>query len=447
MHPLRSTFPRSFNPDDAKGRRRVVSRHLSCVPMILRRFTACRTAPIVCAGLMLLCMVSPAWATYKHPYTPASDDVVLETLPSTSDARVRQFTTLRRTVAAKPGDIAGAVALANSYLDYGRDTGDARYLGRAQAVIAPAMQRRPVPVDVLLVQATILQSRHQFDESQRMLKDILARDRDNMQAWLTLSSVALVQGDMAGAQRACSHLIGSADALVTAGCIGSRATVGGDAATALHLIATLLAQEPNEPPAIQSWAHGLLADAAKYLGHDARADAEFKRALALAPGDNFLLADYADFLLDRGRAREALALVKDYSQSDTSFLRQVLAESALGLPAARADTATMASRFNDLEQRGDSRLYGREEARFVLHLQHDADRALRLAQDNWRIQRAPEDMRVYLEAALAAGRPAAAQPVVEFVRVTGFEDPTVRALAARVTRAVDTSAMSRRVAP
>jgi Tfp pilus assembly protein PilF len=220
--------------------------------------------------------------------------------------------------------------------------------------------------------------------------------------------------------------------------------VAGNAAMALHLIDTLLAQEPNEPPAIQSWAHGLLADASKYLGQNPRADAEFKRALALAPGDNFLLADYADFLIDRGRAREALDLVKDYSQSDTSFLRQVLAESALGLPAARADTATMASRFSDLEQRGDSSLYGREEARFALHLQHDAARSLRLAQANWRIQRAPEDMRIYLEAALAAGQPAAAQPVVDFVRGTGFEDPTVRGLVARVTRAIDMPAKAGR---
>lgn len=394
-----------------------------------------------------LLVAGSAAAAIHVPYVPARDDIVLETLPSTSDARVRQFTSLRQQVVAKPGDIAGAVALANSYLDYGRDTGDARYLGRAQAVIAPAMQRHPVPIDVLLVQATILQSRHQFAESQQMLKDILARDRDNTQAWLTLSSVALVQGDLAGAQRACSHLIGSADALVTAGCIGSRATVSGAAATALHLIGTLLVQEPNEPPAIQSWAHGLLADAAKYLGQDARADAEFKRALALAPGDNFLLADYGDFLLDHGRAREALDLVKGYSQSDTSFLRQVLAEAALGLPAAPADTVAMASRFSDLEQRGDSRLYGREEARFALHLQHDAARALRLAQDNWRIQRAPEDMRIYLEAALAAGKPSAAQSVVDFIRATGFEDPTVRSLSAQVTKAIGKSSTAQRRSP
>jgi hypothetical protein len=107
----------------------------------------------------------------------------------------------------------------------------------------------------------------------------------------------------------------------------------------------------------------------------------------------------------------------------------------------------MASRFSDLEQRGDSRLYAREEARFALHLQHDAARALRLAQDNWRIQRAPEDMRVYLEAALAAGRPATAQGVVDFVRATGFEDPTVRLLCAWVTQAIGPSPTIQRRSP
>ena len=183
-----------------------------------------------------------------------------------------------------------------------------------------------------------------------------------------------------------------------------------------------------------------MADAAKTLGQAGRADTEFRAALQLTPGDNFLIADYADFLLDQGRAREALELTRGYAQSDTSFLRQVLAESALGLPQARADIATMASRFRDLEQRGDSRLYAREEARFVLWLQHDPARALELAQDNWRFQRAPEDARIYLEAALAAGSPASARPVLDFLRQTLLEDPRIKALAGQVASRIAASA-------
>ncbi len=403
------------------------------------------TRAIRTAVLMVLpCLLSTTVIAVDHGqlYVPAADTVVLEHLPSTSDPRVRQFDALKRQIVARPTAVQPAVALARAYLDYGRDTGDARYLGRAQAVIGPWVLKRPAAVDALLVQATILQSRHQFAESRQLLQTILQRDNANAQAWLTLSSVALVQGDMTEAQRDCAHLMRGYDPLVTAGCIGARATVFGNARSTLSLLPTLLKQETNQPPAIQSWAHGLMADAAKYLGQAARADDEFKTALQLTPGDNFLLADYGDFLLDQGRARETLELTRNFSQSDTSLLRYVMAEAALGLPSATADIATMASRFHDLEQRGDSRLYGREEARFMLVLQHDPSRALKLAQDNWVIQKAPEDMRILLESALAADKPESAKPVLDLLQKTGLEDPRIRALAAKVAARLQTSPTS-----
>jgi thioredoxin-like negative regulator of GroEL len=390
----------------------------------------------VVAALALVAGATDGRAAPPGPgqlYVPASDSTVLEHLPSTRDPRVRRFDAIRRQAAARPRDPQVAIALANAYLDYGRDTGDARYLGRAQAVLVPWLARRPPSVDALLVHATILQSRHQFADSRRVLQSILQRDPDNSQAWLTLSAVALVQGDMGEAQRDCAQLLGDSNALVAAGCIAARATVTGHAADALHLLETLLPQQQTgQSPVLLAWAHGLMADAAKALGQTQRADAEFKAALQLTPGDNFLIADYADFLLDNGRAREALELTRPYPQSDTSFLRQAMAEAVLRLPGADADIATMASRFRDLEQRGDSRLYAREEARFALWLQHEPTRALALAQANWVHQRAPEDVRIYLEAALAAGRPPAAQPVLQFLDRTQLEDPKIRALATQV---------------
>ena len=397
---------------------------------------------------LLMAAADPARADGAVPaYVPKSRSQVLEHLPSTSDPRVRAFDALKRRVQARPQDLPAAVALARAYLDYGRDTGDARYLGRAQAVIAPWARKRPAPDEAMVVQATILQSRHQFAESRTLLQSVLAHDPGNTQAWLTLSSVALVQGDMGVAQNACRQLLLSGDVLVTAGCAASWATANGRAANALDSLDRLLPQSTTAPPALLSWVHGLQADAAKVLGRNARADAEFRRALQLAPGDNFLIADFADFLLDQGRPKEALALTRDYSQSDTSFLRQVLAESALGLPSAPAHVATMAARFRDLETRGDNRLYGREEARFALALQHDPARALKLAQANWTIQHAPEDMRIFLEAALAAGRPESARAVLDFLGKTHFEDPVVRALAAEVSRRSATPVPAATVAP
>ena len=374
----------------------------------------------------------------ETPYTPARDDIVLQTLPSTADPRVRAFDALRADLQRHPDAITPAVALSRAYLDYGRGTGDARYLGRAAAVIAPWMAREPVPLPVLLVHATILQSKHYFAEARALLQEILRRDGDNAQAWLTLATVAQVQGDMFSARRACSHLLGSSDALIPGGCLASLSTVDGHAESAYRTLKLLLPQVHAAEVTEQIWIEGLMADTAIVLGDVAAADGHYRAALLLAPGDNFLLADYADFLLDQKRPADALNLVKDYATSDTSFLRQVLAEIALDLPRAGADTEQMARRWAAIDLRG-SRTYGREEAMFALHAEHDAARALTLAQENWSVQRAPRDARIFLEAALAAGQPRAVLPVLQHLTATRLEDPIVTALAAQVNAALAAS--------
>lgn len=367
------------------------------------------------------------------PYIPAGEDVVLQTVPSTADPRVRAFEVLRRAHAERPRDLGMAVKLSMAYLDYGRDTGDARYLGRAAAVIAPWMSLRPVPIPALLVHATILQSKHYFAAARVELMSILQRQHDNVQAWLTLATVAQVQGDYKTARQSCSFLLSTGNLLIPLVCLSSLNAVTGRAASALRILRTLAAQARSQPPAVRSWMQGIMADTAKYLGDDAAADLHFRKALQLAPGDNFLLADYGDFLLDRHHPRAALDLVKEYSASDTSFLRQVYAEVALRSPRARADVARMAARFAAIDRRG-TRAYRREEAGFVLRLQHDPQRALQLAQLNWTVQRAPKDMRVLLEAALAAHQPRAAQPVLDLLARSHFQYAAIDALAARVRR-------------
>jgi Tfp pilus assembly protein PilF len=376
-------------------------------------------------------LAMPCIAGPETPYVPARDDIVLQTVASISDPRVRAFGALRTALNQDPHDVARAVKLSEAYLDYGRDMGDARYLGRAEAVIAPWLAQSPAPIPALLVHATILQSRHYFAEAREQLNSILGRDNDNAQAWLTLASVAQVQGDMRGARRACAHLLTSSDPLIPGACLSSLNAVTGNAENAYRVLTTLWPQARAEPVVIQSWIQGILADTAKYLGEAAAADQHYRLALQLTPEDNFLLADYGDFLLDQKRPQEAFDLLKNESQSDTSFLRQVYAEAALGVPQAVTDTQQMASRFAALEIRG-TRTYLREQAGFELYLLHHPQRALELAQQNWSIQHAPEDMRVFLEAALAAGKPQAAQPVLDELATTHLQYPVLVGLAAQV---------------
>lgn len=391
----------------------------------------------------LLCMLAwlPALAAAqtRAPYIPAGPQVVLQQVPPTTDPRVRRFDQLRADLARHPHDVPRAVALAQAYIDYARATGDARFLGRAMAVIDPWMHTPAPPIPVALVHATVQQSRHFFSAARTELGAILARDPDSAQAWLTLATVAMVQGDMDGANRACVKLANSGGDFMGIVCTASLRMLTGKAKQAYALLSLVEDPGPTAPPAIKAWVEGLLADTAMRLDEPALAERHFKQALQWTPGDNFLLADYADFLLDQHRPREVLALLDGDSASDTSFLRQVYAERALNLPRAQADAAAMAARFAAMEARG-SHVFQREQAGFALHVQHDPRRALTLAQENWTVQRAPQDVRIYLEAALAAQQPGSAQPVLAFVDRTHLRDPVIDALVDRLRTEPSTQA-------
>ena len=86
--------------------------------------------------------------------------------------------------------------------------------------------------------------------------------------------------------------------------------------------------------------------------------------------------------------------------------------------------------------RGDT-VHQREEARFALAAERDPARALRLAQQNWRVQREAADARILLEAAAAADAPGAAAPALAWLADTGCQWPRLRALAASLRRKDD----------
>jgi hypothetical protein len=165
------------------------------------------------------------------------------------------------------------------------------------------------------------------------------------------------------------------------------------------------------------------------LGDPGSADRLFRQALALGVDDNFLLAAYADFLLERGRAQEVVAMLKAWRRSDTLLLRLALAEKKLGLREADADIQSLGERFAAAALRGE-RLHMGEEARYLLDLKGDARAALGVALENWKVgQREPRDALIVLEAAVAARDARAAEPVLRWLRESGFESARLKRLA------------------
>jgi hypothetical protein len=161
----------------------------------------------------------------------------------------------------------------------------------------------------------------------------------------------------------------------------------------------------------------------------AGADRLFNEALALRVDDNFLLAAYADFLLEQGRPKEVVALLKDWTRSDTLLLRLAQAEKQLGSADAAAHIQALGDRFAAANLRGE-RLHMGEEARYLLDLKGDSRAALAVALENWKEQREPRDALVVLEAAIAARDAKAAEPVLQWLEETRFEGERMRRAAA-----------------
>ncbi len=367
-----------------------------------------------------------AWAA---PYTPKDGGAVIEQLPRRADATQIALRGLRQQLDAAPQDLALASSLAQRYIALARSETDPRYLGYAQAALAPWWRQAAPPLPVRLLRATILQSTHHFDAALQDLDAVIAQEPANGQAWLTRATVLTVQGDYAKATAACARLSALTTQLVTVTCLANIASVTGRAASSERLLDMTLRRSAGAAPELESWALTLLAEMATRRGESTLAEARYKTALAQQPRDSYLLGAYADFLLDRQRPQDVVKLLKDQQRIDALLLRYALALQALPgqQTAFLAAKAELAARFNAAMQRGDT-VHQREQARFTLFLQRDVPAALQLAQKNWAIQKEVPDMRILLEAALAARNYGAAQPVLAWIAANGVEDEALQRL-------------------
>ena len=378
------------------------------------------------------------------PRLPASDAEVLERLPARAlDPRQADISALRRQLAARPHELDLAIQLARRYHAEVAAEGDPRYIGYAQAALAPWWQLPEPPPRVRVMRAILLQFNHQFDAAAADLRAAVQADPDDDEAWAWLAAIAMVRGDYALARKACEALARQATPLIAAGCRAQvDATTGQAGAAADALRAALLADTQaatlagtqaatQADPGERLWALTRLAEIEQRRGRYAAAEAVYRQALALGITDGYLLAAYADLLLDLGRPAEVLALLQGRERSDLLLLRLALAAQAGADPRQGRWQRELAARFDAARRRGDT-VHQKEESRFALQLLRDAPRALALARANYAVQREPSDARILLEAALAARQPEAAAPVRAWLTRSGIESVVLQDLLAKL---------------
>lgn len=389
-------------------------------------------SPLINALSVLLPLLLATSVTLGAPRLPTTDAEVLERLPARAqDPRQREMSALRRQLVARPDDLDLALQLARRYYAEVAAEGDPRYIGYAQAALAPWWGLAAPPPRVRVMRAILLQFNHQFDPAVADLQAAVQADPADREAWAWLAAIAMVRADYALARKACDALAPLATPAAAAGCRAHVDATTGQAAMAADALRLALRNDPQADAVERLWALTRLAEIEQRRGQPAAAEASYRQALALGITDGYLLAAYADFLLDQGRPAEVLTLLQGRERSDLLLLRLALAAQAVSDPRQAAWQRDLAARFDAARLRGDT-VHQKEESRFALHLLGDAPRALALARENYAVQREPSDARSLLEAALAARQPAAAAPVRAWLASSGIESAVLQDLIKRL---------------
>ena len=381
------------------------------------------------AGWLLAVQLNAAAATAVQP---AQDDEVLEILPAVT--RHRPAPAAAASAAPQSASNPAAAALqAREDIAVARQTGDTRYWGRAQAMLAPWWDRPDAPADLAVLQATVQQGRHEFAASRAVLTAALKRAPGHAQGWLNLASLERLSSRYAESLTACDAVERAGQALYAAACRLETKSLQGQKPMAGQGFEALIDRVTNAGQ--RSWLLSLLAESDERAGRDVQAADAYTRSLA-AEHDLYTAIAFSDLLLRTGKTAQALKLLTPLPETDAVVLRQATAWKRLGDARWTAGRQVLQSRMDELARRGDdATLHGRELALAALWLDGDAASALPLARRNLQLQREPLDWWVALQSARLANDQQALAEIGSAIQAAGLHDVRLAAITAN-TRAV-----------
>jgi hypothetical protein len=355
--------------------------------------------------LLFALLQQPAHAV---PVVPASDHVVIERLP----------------VQLKPpersSDPRQTAARAKALIEKAREQGDPRFLGYAQTLLSPWWDKPDAPADIAVLQATILQSEHRFDDARKVLQRVAAAHPSHVQALLTLATIERVTGYLAASDTACAALSRASARWVAGMCAAENQSLRGGFEPARQALAALASAPGVSAPQI-AWAQSLAAENEERAGNDSAAAQLYRAALQTAP-DRYTTLAYADLLLRTGKAAQAVQVLAQEPATDAVLLRRAAAAKRLNDPQWRSISAELGARQAQLAVRDDSAAHAREAALRALWIEGNTQQAWREARRNYTLQREAADGLLLLQAAQATRSPENIRTARGLLRATGFVD-------------------------
>lgn len=345
------------------------------------------------------------------PAGPQADTVILKLGDSAepSQGLAARWRALQR----DPGDAGAASRYAGLALRHYALSGDARYLGYAEAAVAHWQDDADPPLAVWLLRARVLQTQHRFAEAGADLDRLLAQHRQSVEGMLLAADAWRRAGDIDRARSRCAGLALAGYTEPALHCTADILMSLGKAGEAYDLLSPLHEDTSQAPKALEQWMLTVAADAAAAAGKDPEARALYERSLAIPDASIAMYAAFADLLLAAGRPRDAIEVLARAPDQDADplLLRRAIAARQLDGADFEALRERLRAGFDEAQKLGTAELHLREQALFALLIDDDPGAALAYAGKNWTLQKGAEDAALFIEAARAAGRPEAAGAV------------------------------------
>jgi tetratricopeptide (TPR) repeat protein len=271
-----------------------------------------------------------------------------------------------------------------------------------------------------LASADLAQQRHEFHRARELLTRVLDAERRHAEARLKRANVNLLLGDFDAAREDCLGVLQAGAALPGTICLASAMTGPGSLERARRLLASLDAAGPA-PAEVTRWRLMTEADLALRAGDVDAALGQLARANALDPTNEEARTRFAELLHAKGRDALALEVASPPGATLARLVIGLRAAEAIKDPRAAGYRLKIDELLDVLRRRGEQR-HERERAQLALSVEGDAVRALGLALQNFAIQKDTPDLRLLIDAALAAGDRESLRLARAWLTKTGFED-------------------------
>ncbi len=386
---------------------------------------AFRLAVLALLALTLIVgMVALQTPATRERHTRLRDpNEVVATLLATGSTYSAELRTLLQSARAAPQNASAAKAASRALIGEGRQAGDSRLVGASLGLLRAFMETED-PEDLTLA-ATARQYQHDFPGALSLLDQALVLSPNDANALLIRATIHIVRGDFQLALSDCQRISDLPRGDLGFLCASTAETLTAKAPAIYKNLAMLSVQPQIFDPALRPYALSLMGEIAALQGQNALAMQHFTKLLTMDPEDTRVRLMLADLMLQDNKPAEVLALLTVAPDVDGVLIRRYQAAMAF----QKSDIADKAKA--ELEKRVRLNLdlgltaHAREEAQYYLYVVPDPALALSRAQVNWNMQHEIDDLRLLIDASVAANQPAAAAPALKWMANAGILVPTL----------------------